>query len=95
MEAAPNAPEQLQMTPTVIGAPAAACDPPDVVCDPPDVACDPTVGEVLDFLALDPQAATVRITARKAVRHRHLLALLTVATPPRASSFVNGSTSIE
>jgi hypothetical protein len=70
-----------------MAAPVAACDDPvdpgaDPVepCDPPVVA-DPTVDEVLDFLALDPHAATATITASKAVRRRPFLALLTIANP--------------
>jgi hypothetical protein len=57
-------------------------------CELPVDACDPAVGEVLDFFALDPHAATVRITANIPARRTDLLALLTVANLPGAGSFV-------
>ena len=85
------------MTPTVMGAPVAACEfPVDAGELPVDAgelpvdACEPAVGEVLDFLVLDPHAATVRITANIAPRRTDLLDLLTVATLPGAGWFVNG-----
>jgi hypothetical protein len=73
------------MIPTVIGAPVAAWDP----WDPWD-PWEPTVDDVLDFFALDPHAATAKITAKIAVPRKHLLTLLTIATLPGVSWFVNG-----
>ena len=76
------------MTPTVMGAPVAACDDPVDPCDDPVVACvppvdpcEPAVDEVLDFLALELHAATATITASKAVRRKPFFALLTIANP--------------
>lgn len=85
------------MIPTVIGAPLAAWDPWDPAgWDPWDPAgwdpWDPTVDDVLDFFVLDPHAATAKITANTAVPRKHLLTLLTIATLPGVSSFVNSGT---
>lgn len=72
------------MIPTVIGAPVGAWDP----WDPAGwVPWDPTVDDVVDFFALDPQAATAKITANTAVPRKHLLTLLTIATLPSISPF--------
>jgi hypothetical protein len=65
-----------------MGCPLGACVPPVGACVPPVDPCDPDVGEVLEFLALELHAATVKSNATIPVPRKYLLALLTDVTLP-------------